>query len=210
MDTIFSRQNYRSSLLRKSFFRGARDVGRRSVWRFSGHLDFFHFPHFPIQTQCSFFTLHTIQLARKYVSELHRGEGVFYVLWHTRFPRASLSPSDAVTPANSSYVLIHPSTCDVLRRTRRRRGGVHSVIARYLRRLRSTRCKRGKDERTQHTHTHTHTHGGGAQALTKKGKIIIYIYYGLLSDVRTYVRRNESTSYQTDLYVCTQILIVCH
>ena len=54
MDTIFSRQNYRSSLLRKSFFRGARDVGRRSVWRFSGHLDFFRFPHFPIQTQCSF------------------------------------------------------------------------------------------------------------------------------------------------------------
>ena len=68
MDTIFSRQNYRSSLLRKSFFRGARDVGRRSVWRFSGHLDFFRFPHFPIQTQCSFFTLHTIQLARKYSS----------------------------------------------------------------------------------------------------------------------------------------------
>ena len=50
MDTIFSRQNYRSSLLRKSFFRGARDVGRCSVRRFSGHLDFFHFPHFPIQT----------------------------------------------------------------------------------------------------------------------------------------------------------------
>ena len=68
MDTIFSRQNYRSSLLRKSFFRGARDVGRRSVWRFSGHLDFFRFPHFPIQTQCSFFTLHTIQLTRKYSS----------------------------------------------------------------------------------------------------------------------------------------------
>ena len=54
MDTIFSRQNYRSSLLRKSFFRGARDVGRCSVRRFSGHLDFFRFPHFPIQTQCSF------------------------------------------------------------------------------------------------------------------------------------------------------------
>ena len=71
MDTIFSRQNYRSSLLRKSFFRGARDVGRRSVWGFfraPRHLDFFRFPHFPIQTQCSFFTLHTIQLTRKYSS----------------------------------------------------------------------------------------------------------------------------------------------
>ena len=68
MDTIFSRQNYRSSLLRKSFFRGARDVGRCSVRRFSGHLDFFRFPHFPIQTWCSFFILHTVRVGRKYSS----------------------------------------------------------------------------------------------------------------------------------------------
>ena len=36
MDTIFSRQNYRSSLLRKSFFRGARDVGGAVCGVFQG------------------------------------------------------------------------------------------------------------------------------------------------------------------------------
>ena len=46
------------------------------MWRFSGHLDFFRFPHFPIQTQCSFFTLHTIQLTRKYSSPGHSGRDV--------------------------------------------------------------------------------------------------------------------------------------
>ena len=96
MDTIFSRQNYRSSLLRKSFFRGV----------FQGTSTCSVLLIFP------FFTLHTIQLARKYVSELHRGEGVFYVLWHTPFPtREPLLRRDAVTPANSVLCTrIHPST----------------------------------------------------------------------------------------------------
>ena len=79
MDTIFSRQNYRSSLLRKSFFRGARDVARRSVWRFSGHLDFFRFPHFHSNVVFIFYSTYVLrrfltQKIKKYSSQSQTGK----------------------------------------------------------------------------------------------------------------------------------------
>ena len=49
MDTIFSRQNYRSSLLRKSFFRGARDVGGAVCGVFQGTSTFSIFLIFPFK-----------------------------------------------------------------------------------------------------------------------------------------------------------------
>ena len=54
MDTIFSRQNYRSSLLRKSFFRGARVWGGAVCGVFQGTSTFSVFHIFPFKRSVRF------------------------------------------------------------------------------------------------------------------------------------------------------------